>query len=120
MEIVPQNSGHELLARIQPTDIDQVTFGQNVRLRFDAFDANTTPELFGKVKDIPADRFIDAQTGMPYYEVSIEMLDEQLASLGGKQIVPGMPATAMFRTVDRSLFSYLTKPLEQHALQACH
>lgn len=120
MEIVPQNSGHELQARIKPVDIDQVKFGQQVRLRFEAFDADNTPELFGTVKDISADSFTDPNTGMAYYEVAIAMNQEQRDRLGDKKIVPGMPATAMFRTVDRSLFSYLTQPIEQQTARAFH
>jgi len=45
MKIVPQDQGVELTAKIKPVDVDQIYIGQNVRLRFDAFEVNRTPEI---------------------------------------------------------------------------
>lgn len=120
MELVPVALGQELLAKVQPVDIDQITHGQDVRLRFESFDANTTPEVTGRVTDISADSFMDANTGMNYYEVKISMDRDQIARLGNVEIVTGMPATTMFRTTDRSLFSYLTQPIAQQTTRAFH
>lgn len=118
MKIVPQDQGVILSAKVKPVDIDQIFIGQNVRLRFDAFDINNTPELNGNITHIAADMSVDEQTGLPYFSASIEIDPDEVSSLGEIDIVTGMPVTAMITTQSRTLFSYLTKPLSDHAALA--
>ena len=120
LQIVPQESGHELKASVQPQDIDQVFVGQVVRLKFDALDARTTPEIFGAVETVSADRLVNEATGQSYYSVTIRIEEDQLDKLGEQPIVSGMPVTAMFSTTNRSLLSYLLRPIEQQAARAFH
>lgn len=120
MEIVPLNEGYELMARVSPADIDQVATGQPARLRFDAFDSRSTPELSGTVTKISADRLTDDATGQVYFEVSIDLDERELDRLGPVDTLSGMPATAMLRTRDRSLLSYLVQPVEQQVARAFH
>lgn len=120
MEIVPVSSGYEAVARISPADIDQVSFGQTVRLRFDSMDIARTPLLHGTVKEISADRLTDENTGMQYYEVYVDIDDTELERLGTVEIMSGMPATALLKTKDRSLLSYLIRPVEQQVSRAFH
>lgn len=115
MKIVPQNQDIVLTAKVNPVDIDQLFIGQKTRLRFDAFDVNNTPEIPGKVMHIAADMSVDEQTGLPYFSASISVEPEDLRSLGDVEVVTGMPVTAMITTQKRTLFSYLTKPLSDHA-----
>jgi HlyD family secretion protein len=107
MEIVPE---FDLLAadvRIGPNDIDQVSHGQNVYLRFPAFNQRTTPERTGTIGRISPDLIVDKITGAQYYEarVVITEVDETF------HLVPGMPVEAFLRTDERTIISYLTKPL---------
>lgn len=118
MKIVPQDQGVILSAKVKPVDIDQIFIGQNVRLRFDAFDINNTPELNGNITHIAADMSVDEHTGLPYFSASIEIDPDEVSSLGEIDIVTGMPVTAMITTQSRTLFSYLTKPLSDHAALA--
>ena len=120
MEIVPLNEGYELMARVSPADIDQVATGQPARLRFDAFDSRSTPELSGIVTKISADRLTDDATGQVYFEVSIDLDERELDRLGPVDTLSGMPVTAMLRTRDRSLLSYLVQPVEQQVARAFH
>lgn len=120
MEIVPLNEGYELMARVSPADIDQVATGQPARLRFDAFDSRSTPELSGTVTKISADRLTDDATGQVYFEVSIDLDERELDRLGPVDTLSGMPVTAMLRTRDRSLLSYLVQPVEQQVARAFH
>ena len=118
MKIVPQDQEVLLSAKVKPVDIDQVYIGQSVRVRFDVFDANKTPEIYGIVRHIGADMSVDEQTGLPFFGVKIAVEPEQTKKLGPAPIVAGMPVTAMMRTESRSLFSYLTKPLADHSVKA--
>lgn len=120
LEIVPDSAGYDIIARISPADIDEVVFGQQVRLRFDGISTPAAPELEGSVKSISADRLTDQQTGISYFEVTIEVPEAEFESLGGVQSVNGLPATAMLKTKERSLLSYLVQPMEDQMSRAFH
>lgn len=120
LEIVPDSAGYDIIARISPADIDEVVFGQQVRLRFDGINTPAAPELEGSVKSISADRLTDQQTGISYFEVTIEVPEAEFESLGGVQSVNGLPATAMLKTKERSLLSYLVQPMEDQMSRAFH
>jgi len=118
MKIVPQDQEIVLSAKVKPVDIDQVYIGQSVRVRFDVFDVNKTPEIEGTVSHIGADMSVDEQTGFAFFEVKIEIEANEIEALGTADIIAGMPVTAMIRTDKRTLFSYLTKPLADHSVRA--
>jgi HlyD family secretion protein len=107
MEIVPE---YDLLAadvRIGPNDIDQVTHGQTAYLRFPAFNQRTTPERTGIIDRVSPDLIVDKVTGAQYYEARIVLNDINETF----HLVPGMPVEAFLRTDERTIISYLTKPL---------
>jgi HlyD family type I secretion membrane fusion protein len=116
MSIVP--GGDELVveARIAPTDIDQVSTGQDVRLRFSSFNQRTTPEIDGRVKVVGAAASVDPQTGQAYYLSTIAIVDDR--DLKGKQLVPGMPVEVFLHTRDRPAISYLVKPFTDQMKRA--
>jgi HlyD family type I secretion membrane fusion protein len=116
MSIVP--GGDELVveARVAPTDIDQVTTGQDVKLRFSSFNQRTTPEIDGRVKVVGAAASVDAQTGQAYYLSTIAIVDD--SGLEGKQLVPGMPVEVFLHTRERSALSYLVKPFTDQMKRA--
>lgn len=111
MHIVPENDRLVSLVRVMPQDIDKITVGQNARLRFSAFAQDETPEVPARVRTISADAIQDPNTGIPYYEVTIEM-PEVLPLADDFKVVPGMPVDAMMQTESRNVLSYLTKPLQ--------
>ena len=113
--IVPQDRPLVITARVPPIHVDQISIGQEAVLRFSTFDARTTPELFGEVRGISADSFVDDATQTAYYRVEvvlqpgeIERLPENLA------LIPGMPVEAYLRTDDRTPIAYLVKPLADY------
>lgn len=110
MHIVPDNDELVTLVRVMPQDIDKIYPGQPARLRFSAFSADSTPEVTATVKTVSADTVQDPQSGMSYYEVTIELPDQ--TPLGEDfEILPGMPVEAMMQTESRNVLSYLVKPL---------
>ncbi|MEO0816569.1 MAG: HlyD family type I secretion periplasmic adaptor subunit [Pseudomonadota bacterium] len=111
MHIVPENDRLVSLVRVMPQDIDKITVGQTARLRFSAFAQDETPEVPATVRTVSADALQDPATGMPYYEVTIEM-PETLPLADEFRVVPGMPVDAMMQTESRNVLSYLTKPLQ--------
>jgi len=111
MMLIPAADTLIVEARINPTDIDQLQLGQHTRIRFSAFNQRTTPELSGVVFRIAGDLIKEQQTGLAYYTASIRIEPQELAKLKSLKLLPGMPADAHIKTADRTLASYLLKPL---------
>lgn len=118
MMIVPDAEMLMVEAKINPQDIDQLKPGQKAMLRFTTFNQRTTPEIFGFVQRISADISTDQRSGTSYYTVRIGMTQQELARLGEVRLVPGMPVEAFVQTGDRTVISYLTKPLYDHLNRA--
>ena len=118
MLIVPETDNLMVEVKIQPKDIDQVKLGQAVMLRFSAFNQRTTPELNGAVVRIAADTNNDQRTGQNYYLVRIAMTDAELSRLGAVKLTPGMPVEAFLQTGERTLMSFLIKPLRDQFMRA--
>ena len=124
LQIVPDDAGLVVMARLDPIDVDQVYAGQEAVLRFPAFPARQTPAFDGHVVRVSPDAMRDAESGTSWYEVELALDD--LAGAGATEsgevpsarrlaghlvLTPGMPVEAHIRTGDRSVMSYLVKPV---------
>jgi HlyD family secretion protein len=118
MLIVPAADRLTVEARVAPQDIDQVRVGQVSALRFSAFSQRTTPEINGVVSRVSADLTTEQRTGISYYTARIAIGPDELARLGDVRLVPGMPVEAFIKTADRTVGSYLTKPLFDQVARA--
>jgi HlyD family secretion protein len=117
MSIVPEGEELVVEARLSPVDIDQVSAGQSVRLRFSAFNQRTTPEIGGVVDVIGAASTVDKATGETFYLSSIAIADQQRA-LDDKPLLPGMPVEVFITTTERSALSYLVKPFADQVMRS--
>ena len=111
VQIIPQSEGVEFELRIDPKAIDQIFVGQKAKVSFPAFDMRTIPEIFGTLSEVPPSSVTDPTTGQSYYRVGLTVPPEGLAMLGNVDLIPGMPIEAFLETGERSVLSYLTKPL---------
>lgn len=118
LQIIPNDQGVTFQTRVDPASVDQVHIGQSAKLRFPAFNARTTPELTGRVADISPSSVQDEVTGMYYFRVKMEVSEDELKKLGARELVPGMPVEAYVQTGDRTVLSYLIKPLHEQLMQA--
>jgi HlyD family secretion protein len=118
MLIVPEKESLVVEARIEPQMIDRLKLGQLAKLRFTAFDAAVTPDLDGRLTRIAADLTKEQQTGLTYYVIRISLAEGELAKLGGKALVPGMPVEAYIQNGTRTALEYLRKPLEDQLARA--
>lgn len=118
MLIVPESEALTVEAKIQPQDIDQIRYGQKALLRFSAFNQRATPELIGTVMRISADVTQDQKTGATFYTVRIAVPQDEIARLGELKLVAGMPVEAFIQTGERSVVSYLVKPLSDQFMRA--
>jgi HlyD family secretion protein len=118
MLIVPETDKLQVEAKINPRDIDQIQPGQSAILRFSAFNLRTTPEINGTITRIAADTTTDQRTGQTYYNTRIAMTKGEIARLGEVKLIPGMPVEAFVQTGERSVMSYLIKPLQDQFMRA--
>lgn len=112
--IIPQDRPFVIAAQVAPIHVDEVAIGQEVALRFAAFDSRTTPELFGQVRQISADALTDEASRSAYYRAEIVLDEGEMAKLGGRAIIPGMPVEVFIRTGERTPLAYLLKPLSEY------
>lgn len=114
MQIVPDADQLVIEARISPTDIDQLSIGQETVVVLSAFDPRMTPQLFGHVTFVSAEASMDEQTRVPYYVVRVALNDQQLDRLpDGLTLLPGMPAECYITIGGQTVANYLMKPLTE-------
>ncbi|MFZ5672892.1 MAG: HlyD family type I secretion periplasmic adaptor subunit [Pseudomonadota bacterium] len=118
MLIVPVSDELTVEARIAPQDIDQIAAGQDALLRLSAFNQATTPELAGRLVTVAADLTTDEKTGSGFYSARVRLPRSEIARLNGLALTPGMPAEVFFPTQERTILSYLVKPLSDQMERA--
>lgn len=118
MLIVPDADTLIVEVKIAPQDIDQLYIGQAATLRFTAFNMRTTPEIKGTVSFLSADITQDQRTGASYYVARLTLSQSEVSRLGEVKLIPGMPVIAFIKTSERTMLSYLTKPLREQVERA--
>jgi HlyD family secretion protein len=111
MMIVPENEPVRARVRVQATDIDQVFPGQDASLKFQSFNGRQIPIILGQVQQVSADAFMDPRTQRPYYEVVVALDPAEMAKLGARELIPGMPVEAFIATETRTPMSYILRPV---------
>lgn len=111
MDIVPEKEPLILESRIEPHLIDKVHAGLKADVRFASF-ANT-PQLVveGNILSVSQDLLVDQATGAGYYLARLALTEDGLKTLGKRQMQPGMPAEVVIKTGERTMLTYLMKPL---------
>lgn len=114
MEIVPRESGLVVMARVEPSKIDDVKKGQHASVSLSAFPMRYTPKVTGKVTYVSADRVESKQQGIPpHFVVYVEMEHDSLINAIGDvtRLTPGMPAEVFVQTGEKTVLSYLLTPI---------
>jgi HlyD family secretion protein len=117
MEIVPDADRMVVEAMVAPEDIDQVRAGQNALVRFTSFNQAATPEIEGEVTYVAADRSEDPEAQQSFFMVRVEV-DQAEVGRERLDLRSGMPAEVHIRTGDRSLLSYVFRPLRDQFARA--
>ena len=102
MLIVPEGDRLVIEARIAPQDIDHVRAGLPAFIRFTAFNQRTTPEFHAVVQRVSADLTREPQQNLAYFVARLVLPDSEVARLGNRQLVPGMPADVQIKTAERT------------------
>jgi HlyD family secretion protein len=118
MTIVPDRDSLIVETHVAPQDIDQVKLNGPAILRFTNFNQRTTPEIDGEVSRIGADVSRDDKTGPTYFVVRIAIPPGELNKLARSHLLPGMPVEVFIPTSERTVLSYLMKPLADQVRRA--
>ena len=117
MDVVPTGDALVVEGQLPVNLVDKVHPGLPVELIFSAFNANKTPQIPGVVATVSPDRFVDEKSGMPYYRVSAKVTPEgaKLIAQNKMEVRPGMPVNLFVKTGERTMMSYLLKPIFDRA-----
>jgi HlyD family type I secretion membrane fusion protein len=112
LDIVPDGDELIIEAQLGPQYIDRVRAGLPADVHFDAYLRNIEPPVIsGTVKVVSADVLTDPRTGAQFYALRVSVPMDELKKLKGLELRPGMQGTVMVKTGERTLLTYLLRPL---------
>lgn len=111
LDVVPEQSSLEIEAKIRVEDISDIRPDMKAEIHFTSYKQRVLPLIHGIVSEISADRLTDERTQVPYYTARIDVDAADLAASPEIQLYPGMPATVIITTKERTALDYLVGPL---------
>jgi adhesin transport system membrane fusion protein len=108
VEIVPLEDTLLLEARVQPRDIAFLRPGQKAMVKFTSYDFAIYGGLEGTLEHIGADTVVD-EKGNAFYTVRVRTSRPEFGS--DLPIIPGMVAEVDIITGEKSILTYLLKPV---------
>ncbi len=114
MDIVPKDESLVLEVHIPPALIDHVRVGLLADLSFDAFASKRQLKIIeGQVTSIAGDVLTEqGPAGVnTFYLARVSVTPEGLKTLGDNRLQPGMAATVVIKTGERTFFTYLIAPI---------
>lgn len=114
MEVLPTSSDLIVEAKVKPADIAFIKEGQVASVKLDAYDFSIFGAMSGEVIYISPDTLEEdtKQGKQPYYRVQIRIKEAEFKDRGDEIVIrPGMTATVDIKAMDRTVLSYLTKPI---------
>ena len=114
MQILPTSSDLVIDAKVSPADIAYVKEGQDASVKLDAYDYSIFGAMTGTVNYISPDTLIEKtpKGEEPYYRVLIVITGVEFAGRSDEIVIkPGMTAAVDIKAAERTVLSYLTKPI---------
>ncbi len=113
-EIMPANYGLVLDIEILPTDIGHIAIGDEVKIKIDTFDARRFGFMSGNIHSISPTSVRDEGDGKEFFRATVSLSSNSIGEgPWEREVQAGMNATAEIVTGDRSLVTYLTKPISR-------
>jgi len=121
VEIVPLDDTLLVEAKIRPQDIAFLHPGQEATVKFTAYDYTIYGGLKAKLEQIGADTITDEDKKTTYYVIKLRT---ERSHLGTDEkpllIIPGMVASVDIITGNKTVLSYLLKPIIRARAEALH
>jgi adhesin transport system membrane fusion protein len=117
LEISPTDGDLIAEAKVSPADIAFVEVGQTAYVKLDAYDSSIFGALTGRVSYISPDSLSEETRQGPtsYYRVHVLVKGSDFKGRHGQEIQmrPGLTATVEIKARERTVLSYLTKPINK-------
>jgi HlyD family type I secretion membrane fusion protein len=125
LDIIPLSDVLVVRVKVQPVDIDRILSGENVEIRIPQFMKFELKPIIGVVRSISRDSVVDAQPAtqadaQPYFAVEIAVDRASIPEELHGRVMAGMTVTAIIRTQERTVLSYLAAPLTNRLAKALH
>ena len=115
LELLPVGDDLIAEAKITTTDIAFIAIGQEAHVRLDAFDSSIFGSMKGEVSYISPDALSEETRNGPmlYYRVRVRITGTEFKGDKAQQIQlrPGLTAQVDIKAMERTVLSYLTKPI---------
>jgi HlyD family type I secretion membrane fusion protein len=111
LDIVPDQDLLTIETQIAVEDISDIRPNMRAEVHLTAYKQRIIPIIHGDVIQISADRLTDPKTNNPYYTAFVRIDEKELAAMPNIRLYPGMPATVMIPTVQRTALEYIVGPL---------
>lgn len=114
MQILPTSSDLIIDAKVSPADIAYIKEGQDATVKLDAYDYSIFGAMTGTVNYISPDTLMEKtpKGEEPYYRVLIVITGVEFKGREDKIVIkPGMTASVDIKAMERTVLSYLTKPI---------
>ena len=122
LELLPTGGDLVAEAKISPTDIAFITVGQAASVKLDAYDSSIFGGMRGKVSYISPDVLTEDTKQGPhsYYRVRILISEAEFKGrkAGDIHLRPGLSASVDIKAMERTVLSYLTKPITKTFTQS--
>lgn len=117
LEISPTDGDLVAEAKVSPSDIAFVEVGQVAFVKLDAYDSSIFGSLTGQVSYISPDSLTEETRQGPtsHYRVHVFVKESEFKGKKGQEIQmrPGLTATVEIKARERTVLSYLTKPISK-------
>jgi membrane fusion protein, adhesin transport system len=115
IELLPVSDNLIAEAKIPSSDIAFIAIDQDASIKLDAYDSSIYGALHGKVSYISPDTLTEETKQGPfaYYRVRIRLTTTEFKGDKASEIKlrPGLSASVDIKAMDRTVLSYLTKPI---------
>lgn len=123
LEILPTGGDLIVEAKIVPADIAFIDVGQSASVKLDAYDYSIFGAMHGEVIYISPDTLTEEtrQGTQSYYRVQIRIKEAEFkGKVSGTpiQVRPGMTASVDIKAMERTVLSYLIKPITKTLSQS--
>jgi len=119
---LPASENLVVEAKISPADIAFVEIGQFTTIKLDAYDASIHGAMRGEVSYISPDVLVEDTKQGPtsHYRVRVKVTGKEFkgAKADAIRLRPGLTATVEIKAQDRTVLSYLTKPITKTLAQS--
>lgn len=125
IELLPGGDRLIVEAKIPPADMAFIAVGQDASIKLDAYDSSIFGGLRGQVDYISAEALFaekahpgqmpSAQNPQIYYTIRLRITGHEFQGPKARDILlrPGMTASVEIKALERSVLSYLTKPISK-------